>query len=56
VSLRIDEIDELVGYPDIYQFFKQFKKSFGVISQNLYAKCGVTFVVFQVRFIEPFQI
>ena len=30
VNLRISEIAESVGYPDIYQFSKQFKKSFGV--------------------------
>ena len=50
VNLRIDEIDELVGNPDIHKFSKQFKKSFGVIPQKLYAIYGVAFVVFQVRF------
>ena len=30
VNLRISEIAETVGYSDIYQFSKQFKKSFGV--------------------------
>ena len=30
VNLRISEIAESVGYPDIYQFSKQFKKSFGL--------------------------
>ena len=30
VNLRISEIAEAVGYRDIYQFSKQFKKSFGV--------------------------
>ncbi len=30
MNLRISEIAESVGYPDIYQFSKQFKKSFGV--------------------------
>ncbi len=30
VDLRPGEIAEAVGYPDIYQFSKQFKKTFGV--------------------------
>jgi AraC-like DNA-binding protein len=30
VELRPGDIAEAVGYPDIYQFSKQFKKSFGV--------------------------
>ena len=30
VDLRPGEIAEAVGYPDIYQFSKQFKKSFGL--------------------------
>lgn len=30
VNIRPGEIAEEVGYPDIYQFSKQFKKSFGV--------------------------
>lgn len=30
VELRPGEIAEAVGYPDIYQFSKQFKKTFGV--------------------------
>ena len=30
VNLRINEIADSVGYPDIYQFSKQFKKTFGV--------------------------
>ena len=30
VNLRPGEIAEAVGYPDIFQFSKQFKKTFGV--------------------------
>ena len=30
VNLRPIDIAEAVGYPDIYQFSKQFKKSFGI--------------------------
>ena len=30
VNLRPGEIAEAVGYPDIFQFSKQFSKSFGV--------------------------
>lgn len=37
ISLRQCEIAREVGYPDIYQFSKQFKKSFGV-SPSLYRK------------------
>lgn len=37
VNLRIGEIAEAVGYPDIYQFSKQFKKSFG-LSPTQYRK------------------
>ena len=37
VHLRPGEIGEAVGYPDIYQFSKQFKKSFGM-SPSQYRK------------------
>ncbi len=30
LSIRPGEIAKEVGYPDIYQFSKQFKKTFGV--------------------------
>lgn len=41
LSLRPGEIAEAVGYPDIYQFSKQFKKSFG-LSPTQYRKQQVT--------------
>ena len=37
VELRISDIAVAVGYPDIYQFSKQFKKTFG-ISPSEYRK------------------
>lgn len=37
VEMRPGDIAEAVGYPDIYQFSKQFKKSFGV-SPSAYRK------------------
>ena len=40
-DLRPGEIAEAVGYPDIYQFSKQFKKSFGV-SPTQYRKLQQT--------------
>lgn len=41
LSFRPGEIAEAVGYPDIYQFSKQFKKSFG-LSPSQYRKQQVT--------------
>ena len=41
VTLRPGEIAEAVGYPDIYQFSKQFKKTFGV-SPSSYRKQQMT--------------
>ena len=40
VDARPGEIAEAVGYPDIFQFSKQFKKSFG-LSPSEYRKQSV---------------
>jgi AraC-like DNA-binding protein len=41
IDMRPGEIAEAVGYPDIYQFSKQFKKTFGV-SPTAYRQSQIT--------------